>query len=118
MVAEAHFVVGEKLVMVERVPLIDRAQAFYVDRAMHNVFMHSPLKHIREEESQRDRQPLNPRYVMNVLDIYVERCRAHRVDDGDMEIAIVPPDDAGTVFLSKINLPLADHAGLLGAVGG
>src|SRR5262249_15807456 len=36
-------------------------------------------------------------------------CGAHRIDDCDMEIAVIPPDDSGTVFLPKIDLPLTDH---------
>jgi hypothetical protein len=52
---------------------------------------------------------------MNVLDIHVERRGAHRIDDGDVEIAIIPPNDAGTVFLPKIDLPLTDHHALLWA---
>ncbi len=46
---------------------------------------------------------------MDVLDVDVERRRAHRVDDGDVEIAVVPPDDAGPVLLPELDLPLTDH---------
>jgi hypothetical protein len=46
---------------------------------------------------------------VNVLDVNVERCGAHRIDDRDMEIAVIPPDDSGTVLLPKIDLPLTDH---------
>src|SRR5512141_3132916 len=48
---------------------------------------------------------------MNVLDVDVERRRAHGVDDHNVNIAVVPPDDARAVFLAKIDLPLTDHGG-------
>src|SRR5215475_1558099 len=46
---------------------------------------------------------------MNVLDVDVERRGAHRIDDCDMKIAVIPPDDSGSVFLPKIDLALPDH---------
>jgi hypothetical protein len=116
MVAKAHFIIGEELMVVKRVPLIDRAQSFYIDGPVHDVLVHSPLKDIRKQEGQRDRQPLKPRYVVNVRDIHVERRGAHGVDDRDMKITIVPTNDAGAVFLPKIDLPLTDHVALLDAL--
>jgi hypothetical protein len=46
---------------------------------------------------------------MDMFDVDVERCAAHRVNEDDVEIAVVPPDDSGAVFLAKIDLPLTDH---------
>ena len=46
------------------------------------------------------------RHVVDVLDVDVEGRRAHRVDDDDVEIAVVPADDARAVFLAEIDLPL------------
>ncbi len=54
-VAEAHFLVGEELVMVERVALVDRAQALDVDRPMHDELVHRPFEHIGEQEGQAAR---------------------------------------------------------------
>src|SRR4029450_12660886 len=31
-------------------------------------------------------------------------------DERNVKIAVVPPDDAGAVFLAKIDLPLIDHS--------
>src|SRR5262245_239639 len=108
-IAETHLVVGEKLMMIERVSLIDRAQALDVDRAMHDEFMHGPFEQVSEQEGERNGQPLNPCDVVDVFNVNVERCRAHRVDEDDMEITVVPPDDPGTVLFAKIDLPLTDH---------
>src|SRR5262249_5924456 len=57
----------------------------------------------------RHGEPLEQRHVVNVLDINVERRRAHRIDDHDVKIAVVPADDARAVFLPEIDLPLGDH---------
>ena len=101
MVAKTHLVVGEELVMIERVALVDRAQTLDVDRPVHDVFVHGPLEQVREEEGQRDGKPLEPRHIVDVLDVDVERRRAHRVDDDDVEVAVVPPDNSGPVFLHE-----------------
>ena len=108
-VAETHLIVGEELVMIERVPLIDRAQALDVDRAMHDEFVRGPFEQVREQEGERNGEPLEPGHVVDVLDVDVERCRAHRIDEDDVEVAVVPPDDSGAVLLAKIDLPLTDH---------
>src|SRR5215469_4106480 len=47
-IAEAHFLVGEKLMMIERMSLVNRAQAFDIDRTMHDETMHRPFEDIRE----------------------------------------------------------------------
>ena len=60
MIAKAHLLVGEELVMIERVPLIDRAQAFDVDRPVHDVFVHGPFEQVGEQEGQRHGQPFEP----------------------------------------------------------
>src|SRR5262249_50990441 len=109
-IAETHLLIGEELMMVERVPLIDRAQALDVDWAMHDEFVHSPFEQVSEQESERNGQPLKPGDVVDVLDVDIERCRAHRVDEDDVEIAVVPPDDSGAVLFAKIDLPLTDHS--------
>src|ERR1700722_12135222 len=46
---------------------------------------------------------------MEVRDVNVEHRRAHGVDQHDMEIAVVPADDAGAVFVAEVDLPLGDH---------
>src|SRR5579863_10375279 len=96
--------------MIERVPLVDGAQAFDIDRAMHHIFMHAPLEQIGEYESKRHGDPLEPADIVNVLDVNVERGGSHRVNDQHMDIAVVPAEDAGAIFPAKIDLPLADHA--------
>ncbi len=108
-VAEAHLVVGEELVVVERVALIDRAQPFDVHRPVHDVSVHGPLEQVGEQEGERDGEPLAPGHVVDVLDVDVEGRRSHRVDQDDVEVAVVPAQDAGAVFLTKIDLPLTDH---------
>ena len=108
-VAEAHLVVGEELVVIERVALVDRAQALDVDRPVHDELVHRPFEQVGEQEGERDREPFQPRDVMDVLEVDVERRRAHGVDDHDVEIAVIPSEDAGAVFLPKIDLPLTDH---------
>src|SRR5262249_22938118 len=108
-VAKAHFLVGEELMVVERVALIDRAQALDVHRPVHDVLMHRPLEQIGEEEGDRHGKPLERVSVVVVLMEDEDRGRAHGVDDRDVKIPVVPPHDAGTVLLPKINLARADH---------
>ncbi len=108
-VAEAHFVVAEELMMIERVPLIDRAQAFDVHRPVHDVFVHRPLEDVGEDEGQRNGEPFQPRHVMDVRDVDVEHRRPHRVDQRDVKVAVVPADDAGAVFVAEVDLALRDH---------
>src|SRR5262249_38672603 len=108
-IAETHLRVGEKLMMIERVPLIDRAQALDVDRAMHDEFVHGPFEQVSEQEGERNGQPLEPADVVDVLDVDVERCRAYCVDEYDVEMPVVPPDDSGAVRFTKFDLPLTDH---------
>src|SRR5262249_29465749 len=108
-VAETHLVVREELVMIERVPLIDGAQAFDINRAVHDIFVHRPFEQVREQEGERNSQPLEPGRVMEVFDVHKEDGRAHSVNKDDWEIAVVPPNDSGAVLLPKIDLPLTDH---------
>src|SRR5262245_43385350 len=44
-----------------------------------------------------------------MLNVNVERCGAHRINDRDMKIAVIPSDDSRTVLLPKIDLSLTDH---------
>ena len=108
-VAEAHLLVGEELMVIERVPLVDGAQALDVDGPVHDVFVHGPFEQIGEQEGRRHRQPFPPGHVMDVLDVDVERGGAHRVDDGNVEVAVVPADDARAIFVAEFDLPLANH---------
>src|SRR5215472_9470165 len=108
-VAEAHLIVGEELMMIERVTLIDRAQSLDVHRAVHDKSVHCPFEQVGEQEGERHREPLQRRHVVDVRDVDIEHRRAHGVDDGDVEVAVVPSDDAGAVLLAKVDLPLADH---------
>src|SRR5271154_5763032 len=106
MVAETHLLVAEKLVMIERVPLIDRPQAFDVDRPVHDKLVHGPFEQIGEQEGERDRQPFERGYVMNVRDVDVEGSRTHRIDDGEVEVTVVPAEDAGAVVPPEFDLAL------------
>src|SRR5215471_20818684 len=95
--------------VVERMALVDRAQTLNVDRPVHDVLVHRPFEHVGEKECKRHGQPFAPGHVVDVLDVYVERRRTHGVDQHDVEIAIVPSDNARAVFLAEIDLPLTDH---------
>src|ERR1700732_523272 len=46
---------------------------------------------------------------MNMGGVDIKHRRAHGVDQHDVEVAVVPADDAGPVFVAKVNLPLRDH---------
>ena len=52
-VAEPHLRVGKELMVVERVPLVDRAQAFDVHRPVHDIFVHGPLEQVGEQKRDR-----------------------------------------------------------------
>src|SRR6185503_4823595 len=106
---EAHLVVGEELVVVERVALIDGAQSLDVDRPVHDVFVHGPFEQVGEQEGQRHGQPLPPAHVVDVFDVDIKRGGAYRVDDGDVEIAVVPADDARAILVAEFDLALTNH---------
>ena len=72
MVAETHLIVAEKLVMIERVPLVDRPQALDIDGPVHDELVHGPFKQIGEQEGERDRQPFERCHSVNMLDVNVE----------------------------------------------
>ena len=112
-IAESHFLIGEKLMMIEGMALIDRPQPFDVHRTMHDESVHRPLEDVGEQERQRHGQPFQPGDVVNVRDVNIERRAAHRVDDQDMDIAVIPADDPRAVFLAKRFLPFGDHVALL-----
>ncbi len=95
-VAEAHFLVAEELMVVERVPLIDRAQALDVDRPVHDEAVHRPFEDVGEEEGERHREPLHQAHIVDVRDVDIEHGRAHGVDEHDVEIAVVPADECAT----------------------
>ena len=66
--AYGHLVVGEVLVVLARVPVIDRAQRPDVDQAVHHVLVHPPFEQVGEEEHRDHEQPfpartLQPRYA-------------------------------------------------------
>src|SRR5215475_5998116 len=46
---------------------------------------------------------------MNVLQIDGEGRRTHRVNDGDVQIPVIPAQNARAVFLSERLLPVRDH---------
>jgi hypothetical protein len=87
--------------MIERVALLDRAQPFDIDRAMHDEPMHRPFEDICEQESQRQRQPFQPGDVVDVRNVDIKRRRADCGDDQDMDVTVIPADDARAVFLTK-----------------
>ena len=111
-IAKAHLLVAEKLMMIERMPLIDRAQAFDVDRPVHDVSVDRPLEYVGEKKGQRHREPFQRADGVYMRDINIECRGAHRVDDHDMNIAVIPAEDARAIFLTEADLPLADHRSL------
>src|SRR5260370_1336266 len=108
-IPKPHFLVGEELVMIERVALIDGTQPFDVHRTVHDVSVDGPLERIREQESQRDCKPLDRCHIVEMLDIDKKSRGSHRVDDENMKVAVGPPNDAGSVLLPEFGLPLSDH---------
>src|SRR6202047_3459865 len=46
---------------------------------------------------------------MNMGGVDIKHRRAHGVDQHDVEVAVVPADDTGPVFVAEIDLPLRDH---------
>ena len=110
-VAKAHLLVGEELVVVEGVALVDGAQAFDVHGPVHDEAVHGPLEDVGEQEGDRDRQPLERLHVMDVLQVDGERCRAHGVDDDDVQVAVIPAHDARAILLAEGLLPFGDHGG-------
>jgi hypothetical protein len=42
-------------------------------------------------------------------DIDVKNRSTHRVDEYDMEVAVVPAHDAGPVFVAEVDLTLQNH---------
>jgi len=50
---------------------------------------------------------------MDVRNVDIKRRGADRVDDQDMDIAVIPADDARAIFLTERFLPIGDHVVLL-----
>src|SRR6516225_7190621 len=47
-VTKSHFIVSEKLMVIERVTFVDGAQSLNVHRSMHDEFMDRPFEYIGE----------------------------------------------------------------------
>ena len=56
-------VVGEVLVMLPRVPVVDRAQCKHVDLAMHDVLVHRPFAEVPGDQDRNEQHPF-PRRVI------------------------------------------------------
>src|SRR5215469_8800203 len=76
---------------------------------MHDEPMHRPFKNISEQKRKWHRQPLQPGHVVDMLNVDIESCRTHRVDNQNMHITVVPTDDARAIFLPECLLAFADH---------
>ena len=109
-IGEAHLVVGEELVMLERVPVVDRAPDRVALRTMHHVAMQPPLEEIAEQEHDRDGEQLEPRHLVQVREVDVQCGQPDRVDDRDVQHAVVPACDPLAVIRPIGPLPLA-HVG-------
>ncbi len=54
---DRHLVVGEVLVMLARVPVVNRAKRPHVHQAVHHVLVDPPLENIRKKEHRHHQQP-------------------------------------------------------------
>src|SRR5262249_55849174 len=84
-------------------------------RCMMNLWTAHSKIFVKKKERQRHGQPFQQRHVMNVLDVDVKRGAAHRIDDKDVEVTIVPAQDSGPIFVAEGDLAGADHRLPLGA---
>ena len=111
MVGEAHLVLGEELMVHQRVAAVDGAEQFDARRPVHDVAVHIPFEEIAQEKRQRHREQFPGVQVVDVGDVDIEAGEADRVDDGDMQPAIVPAGHATAVIRAVIALPLGHFRG-------
>jgi hypothetical protein len=71
--------------------------------------MRGPFEQIREQEGNRDCQPFQRLHIVDVLQINVERRRSHRIDDHDMQVAVIPAHNPRPVFLPEGFLSFGYH---------
>src|SRR6266581_8485353 len=106
MIGEAHLLLGEELVVHQRVPVVDRAERLYLRRTVHDEAVDPPFEEIGGEKSHRYDPELPPAQVADVGEIDRQRRESDHIDDKGVEPAIVPSRDAVAVRRPVIALPL------------
>jgi hypothetical protein len=100
--------VGEVLVMLAGVPVVDRAQREDVDQAVHHVLVHRPLGEVAGDRDRHDEQPL-PGGLLHPAHAPGDRRDAGRIHHADMQQTVVPGADPGDVLVAEPALPLGHH---------
>ncbi|MNY22309.1 hypothetical protein D3C86_1559090 [compost metagenome] len=112
---DSGFLVGEILVMLARMALIDGAQREHVDPAVHDVAVHEPFDEVAGQEHRQYQGPF-PRDVVQALDRPVQRGDAHAVDHGDVQQPVIKRADIGLVLLPELALAFSHHDCISGKV--
>ena len=110
MVGETHLLLGEELVMHQRVPVVDRAERLDLRRPVHDEAVDPPFEEIGGQKGHRHDAEFPPAQLADIGEIHRQRGKSDHVDDEDMEPAIVPAGDAVAVGRPVIALPLGHGA--------
>ena len=110
MVGEPHLLVGEELVVHQRMPVVDRPERLDLRGAVHDVAVDPPFEEIRKQERHRHDAELPPSEILDIAEIHRQRGEADDIDHEDMQPAIVPAGDPIAIGRPVIALPLGHGA--------
>ena len=105
-------VVGEVLVMLAGVPLVDRPQGEDVDPPVHDVLVHCPFDEVAGDEDRDRHQPL-PAGILQLAQAVPDGRKPGRVDHADVDQAVVHRADLRDVLLAEAPLAIAHHGKFL-----
>jgi hypothetical protein len=103
--ADRHLVVGEVLVMLAGVTIVDRAQGPDVDQAVHDVFVDPPLEQVREQEHGNHEQPF-PNRILEARRTPGDHRDADGVHHRDVQRSAVARVDLSLILRPESDLPL------------
>ena len=112
MIGEAHFLLGEELMMIQGVALIDGAHCLVLARPVHDVAMQGPFEDVAHKADGWDRQPFPPADVLDIGGIDIHGSEADGVNHCNMKPAIIPADDPRPILSAELPLPIRHRSKL------
>jgi hypothetical protein len=103
--AHRHLVIGEVLVVLARMPVVDGAQRPDVDQPVHDALVDPPLEQVGEEEHRDDEQPF-PARALQARHAPADDRETDDVDDPDVHRSAVKGMDLRLVLPPELELAL------------
>ncbi len=111
---DRRVVVGEILVMLPGVAVVDGTQRKHVDQAVHHELVHGPFDEVAANQDRNQKQPLPPR-ALQLTHAVPDRGNSGAVHHPDVDPAAVVTADRRSILLAKSALPFRHHENLFAA---